>query len=199
MSNNNQHIHTEGIKEFLVYLSNNNASLTDNEVNDFFNLGTPVKLSKGEVFLGYGEVVDKIAFIQTGLLEMTLNVNESDKIIDFLYPQAFATDAICYSLVKPSESQIRASLDSEIVVYRKEEIMEVFKINAKYQRIDQLIIEKSYLELIERIRWMYLSPKERYEIFLKKYPAIVQQIPQYKIASFLNVTPEWLSKIRSLK
>ena len=51
MTNKNEYISTEGVKQFLEYLNENLVSLTDNEKDDFLTLGTPVKLSKGEVFL----------------------------------------------------------------------------------------------------------------------------------------------------
>jgi CRP-like cAMP-binding protein len=37
---------------------------------------------------------------------------------------------------------------------------------------------------------------ERYEIFLKTYPAITQRVPQRMIASYLGITPEALSRVR---
>ena len=40
------------------------------------------------------------------------------------------------------------------------------------------------------------SAEERYEAFVKKYPSIVQRVPQFMLASYLGVTPETLSRVR---
>jgi hypothetical protein len=45
---------------------------------------------------------------------------------------------------------------------------------------------------------MELTAKERYEIFCNRYPSLIQTIPQKLIASYLGVTPEFLSKLRGM-
>ena len=46
---------------------------------------------------------------------------------------------------------------------------------------------------------MSATAGERYALFLKDYPLLPNRIPQYMIASYLGITPEALSKIRSQK
>jgi hypothetical protein len=52
------------------------------------------------------------------------------------------------------------------------------------------------LRVIENLS---LSAEKRYENFLNKYPQVVQQVPQKQIASYLGITPEFLSTIRKNK
>jgi CRP-like cAMP-binding protein len=47
------------------------------------------------------------------------------------------------------------------------------------------------------IRNFSLSAKEKYLTFREQYPQIEQRVPQYMIASYLGITKEFLSKIRS--
>ena len=44
---------------------------------------------------------------------------------------------------------------------------------------------------------MSASAIERYDHFIKTYPQIVQRVPQRMIASYLGITPEALSKVKS--
>lgn len=59
--------------------------------------------------------------------------------------------------------------------------------------VDKLYLrkEKKELELLKS------SAEERYLHFLTDYPGLVQRVPQYHIASYLGITPESLSRIRS--
>lgn len=184
---------------FITYLNENIVSLTENEVKTIIDAGRTETLQKGDIFIGYGKRTDKIAFILSGILEMSIIINDNERIIDFFYPSSCAMDFFSYSMDSPSESQIVAIQKSSILVFEKDTLKKLFNENEAYKRIEQFILEKSNQEILRRIRWMYLSPKERYETLQENYPGIIQQVPQYKIASFLNVTPEWLSKIRATK
>ena len=60
------------------------------------------------------------------------------------------------------------------------------------------ILEKALVASQKRIvRNFSLTAKERYLIFRELYPTIEQRIPQYMIASYLGITKEFLSKIKS--
>ena len=60
------------------------------------------------------------------------------------------------------------------------------------------IVERAFVASQKRIiRNFSLTAKERYQIFKKTYPKIDQRVPQYMIASYLGVTKEFLSKIKS--
>jgi CRP-like cAMP-binding protein len=68
----------------------------------------------------------------------------------------------------------------------------------KLERFFRIIIQKAYVASEKRIvRNFSLPAKERYLTFQKQYPQIEQRVPQYMIASYLGMTKEFLSKIRS--
>lgn len=184
---------------FLKYLIDNIPSLTAEEITTAMDISTPLLLKKDEIFLDYGKYAHSLAIVQTGLLEMVITVNGVEKIIEFFPPLACVAEFASYSLNKPSGCQIRASQNSDILVLQKNDLNNLFEKNPKFSTVEKYFMEIFQSTAIERIRWMYLPPKERYEIFRQKYPDIIQQVPQYKIASYLNVSPEWLSKIRSGK
>jgi len=67
----------------------------------------------------------------------------------------------------------------------------------KYFRI---IFQRAYNASLWRINNIFChSGTERYHNFVRCYPAFVQRIPQYMLASFLGLTPEFISMIRAKK
>ena len=64
----------------------------------------------------------------------------------------------------------------------------------------RIIFQKAYIrEQLRTIENLSLTAAERYENFIKKYPQTIQQVTQKQIASYLGVTPEFLSAIRNKK
>lgn len=171
--------------------------LSEEEKYELSNHLKPVSLNKGELFLDYNTICLKIAFIHEGLLEMLHTDDHSEKTVDFFFSNSFATDYKSFLSAKPSETQIKALKKTQLLVIEKQSLDHLYDKNIKFQKIGRIIAEKFYLEFAERIRMQSLPPKFRYEKLCFENPELIQQIPQYKIASLLGVTPEWLSKLRS--
>lgn len=171
--------------------------LSENEKNELSSHFKLVSLDKGELFLDFNDICSKIAFIQEGLMEMLHIDDFSEKTVDFFFSYSFATDYKSFLLSIPSETQIKALKKTKLLVLEKQALDNLYDKNIKYQKIGRIIAEKFYLEFAERIRLQTLPPKFRYEKLCVEHPELIQKIPQYKIASFLGVTPEWLSKLRS--
>ncbi|SHF35558.1 Crp/Fnr family transcriptional regulator [Dysgonomonas macrotermitis] len=184
---------------FVEHIINNIPSFSAEEILSVMDTGTPLLLKKNEVFLDYGKYAHHLAIVQTGLLEMVISMDGMEKIVEFLPPYSLAAEFASFSLNKPAECQIRATQDSDILVFKKVDLNNLFETNPKLNVLEKYFMEIFYSSAMDRIRWMYLPPKERYETFRQKYSNIIQLVPQYKIASYLNVSPEWLSKTRLSK
>lgn len=61
-------------------------------------------------------------------------------------------------------------------------------------------MQNAYIrEQLRVIQNLSLSAEQRYYIFLEKYPQVAKQVTQKQIASYLGITPEFLSMIRASK
>ena len=75
--------------------------------------------------------------------------------------------------------------------------MELFSNYKKFNKIFRVIMENKFMEMQNRVLQNISSTaKERYGMFLKQYPKLSNRLPNKQIASYLGVTPEFLSKIR---
>ena len=68
------------------------------------------------------------------------------------------------------------------------------------ERYFRMIMEREWASAQQRIKYMYsLSKEEFYNHFCSSFPEFVQRVPQYMIASYLGLTPEYVSELRKKK
>lgn len=97
----------------------------------------------------------------------------------------------------PAQFSIRAVETTEVLCITAERqqqlLTEVPELNAYFH----LVFQKAYAAAQMRFRMLYeLSKEELYFDFRRNFPAFLQRVPQYLLASFLGFTPEYLSEIR---
>ena len=98
---------------------------------------------------------------------------------------------------KPSRVFIEAIEPSIILQITKPDLINLFMSNPKFNRNFRVIIENRFVELENRVLQAISSTaEERYLTFLNQYPKLSQRLPNTQIASYLGITPEFLSKIR---
>lgn len=98
---------------------------------------------------------------------------------------------------KPSKLFIEAIEPSIILQIEKEDLYFLYLNIPKLDRIFKVIIEDKYVELQNRVlQTISSTAKERYLAFLEQYPNLALRLPNTQIASYLGITPEFLSKIR---
>jgi CRP-like cAMP-binding protein len=96
-----------------------------------------------------------------------------------------------------SHKNFKALENSQLLIISKEELEKLYLSNPNYERAGRLIAEYLFTSWESKLRdTIFLSPTERYKNLLKTRPYILQRVPQYHIASYLNITPQYLSQIR---
>ena len=99
---------------------------------------------------------------------------------------------------KPSHFYIEAIEPSIILQISKSDLLYLFLHNPKVNRTFRVIIENRFVELENRVlQTISSTAEERYLTFLKQYPKLSNRLPNTQIASYLGITPEFLSKIRN--
>ena len=110
----------------------------------------------------------------------------------------WVTDMYCFINVQPAMLNIVALEQSEILQISKTNFELLVKELPKFERFFRVIFQNAYIrEQLRTIQNLSLTAAERYEQFIVKYPVVLQQVPQKQIASYLGITPEFLSTIRS--
>jgi len=99
---------------------------------------------------------------------------------------------------KPSELSIEALEDTMVLQINYENLIELYTKAPKFDRIFRVLIENSFVNLQNRLLQNISSTAEqRYQSFIEMYSHLLNRLPQTQIASFLGITPEFLSRLKS--
>lgn len=97
----------------------------------------------------------------------------------------------------PADYYLQAVDDTEVVVGNDRKARELYAQFPGFREVAASVLEKALKDQNSKMRQTLLqSPEERYLELLRKQPKLLQQVPQYQIASYIGVQPESLSRIR---
>lgn len=138
-------------------------------------------------------------FVNLGTLRAYfLNKEGKESTIMFALKDWWVTDMHCFMNEQPAMLNIVATEKTEILRISKSNLDLLFIKVPKFERFFRIIFQKAYIrEQLRVMENLSLSAAERYENFARKYPQIIQQVTQKQIASYLGITPEFLSVIRN--
>ena len=95
---------------------------------------------------------------------------------------------------------IEAVEDSEVWQLSKDNLETLYREIPIFERFFRILLQNAYTrEQLRVIQNLSLSAEERYDSFMAKYPQVASQVTQKQIASYLGITPEFLSTIRANK
>src|SRR5260221_11949560 len=173
--------------------------LESNEQEIFISYLKQKKLKRKQIFLDEGEVCKYSAFVTEGCLRgYTIDKNGDEHVLSFAPVGWWIADM--YSLIsqKPGILIIEALEDTEIILLSKADQEKLYIEIPKFERFFRILIENSLVANQQRIiDNMSLTAEERYKIFCKRYPTLIDTLPQKQIASYIGVTPEFFSRMRS--
>ena len=126
-----------------------------------------------------------------------INSEGIDHTIQFAIDDWFISDFNSYINQSPASLFVEALADSTIQQIAYYEVENLCLDNPKFERFFRLVAQKSFAFAQRRVLSnLGKTAEERYLEFNSMYPLIVQKVPQYMLASYLGMSPEFLSKIR---
>ena len=177
----------------------NYISLTKEEEAILLSKITYRKCLKGQYLVQQGDVCKNEYFILSGCTKTFYMDNEGQEhIILFAIENWWTSDMGSFIAQKPADYNVQCIENTELIQISYEANEELYIQIPKLERFFRKIVERALVASQKRIvRNFSMSAKERYLIFRKNYPKIEQRIPQYMVASYLGITKEFLSKIKS--
>jgi len=157
------------------------------------------KIKRKQFILQEGDICKHNTFVVEGCFRMYM-VDEKGKEhnLQFAVENWWIGDIGSFHSGEPSKLFIEAIENSIILQIKKEDQLNLFEQHPKFNRIFRVLAENAMVSLQNRILQNISSTaEERYLDFLDRYPRFLNRISNVQIASFLGVTPEFLSTIRT--
>jgi CRP-like cAMP-binding protein len=176
-------------------------SLEKEEIAYFLSLLKPRQLIKKNFILKEGQICKYINFVNSGTLRAYYMDKEGrESTIMFAVTDWWITDMYCFVNRLPAMLNIEAVENSSIFQLQKDHLDTLLLKVPKFERFFRVLMQNAYIrEQLRVIQNLSLTAEQRYDNFLSKYPQVVKKVTQKQIASYLGITPEFLSTIRGNK
>lgn len=154
---------------------------------------------KRQYVLQEGDVCTQFYFVVRGCLRMyKIDGKGSTHILQFAAENYWIIDLGSFHGVKPSALNIDALEDTVVLQIGRDDLVSLYRQAPKFDRIFRVLLENSFVRLQERLlQTISSTAEERYQTFLEIYPHLANRLSQVQIASFLGITPEFLSRLRN--
>jgi CRP-like cAMP-binding protein len=183
--------------EGLFTVVNKMVSLEVDAWNAYKDKLTVRKLKKNEVLWNIGEVCREVGFITKGGMRYFFYRDGEEVTGQFFFENSFIT--IYASLVseKVTEIAFQALEETEVLMISKASLHRLYDEYKSWERFGRLMAEHNIVQMLTvRASLTSTTPKEKYLQLLNERPKVIERVPLNIIASYLDITPEHLSRVR---
>lgn len=172
--------------------------LNEDGLKELFSLFKTEKHNKGTLLLKVDNFEKKLRFLNNGIIREYYSTEEKEININFYISPQFITDLLTFKNNLKTKKNQDCLTEVELLVVDKQEFTNLLEKYECGKSFIDLSFQKllKHKELLEYNR-VTKNSDELYKELLIYKPEWLQVIPQYHIASYLNVTPETLSRIRN--
>ncbi|MEM6845989.1 MAG: Crp/Fnr family transcriptional regulator [Bacteroidota bacterium] len=172
--------------------------LTDEEIESFLKVATSKSIRRDEYFIKEGKICKEVMFVLSGVLRSFYYSSDGkETTYCFTFQNSFLTAYSSFIAQTPTQENIQAITDTEMVSVPKEKIIALEKSSTNWLRLFKYLAEQEYIKMEKRIFLLQQEPAEkRYEDLLENHPDYLHAIPLNYLASYLGISQRHLSRIR---
>lgn len=155
------------------------------------------KLKKDAIITAEGQTEKYLYFIEQGVVRKYYLANGIEYNIDFRFENQFVSSYASFLTQQPSNIFLKTIEDATLLAIKFKSLQELYRMSKSGERLGRLYAEELFIEKkLREATLMTQSPKERYSNLLAQKPHWIKRVPLYMIASYLNIAPETLSRVR---
>lgn len=172
--------------------------LTHEEQEYFISILKHRRLRKREMLVQAGEPCKYETYVLKGCLRAYfVDPSGNEHIAQFAIEDWWISDMASLLSGEPATLYLDALEDSEVLLIERERLRELFEKVPKFDKMFRQLLQNAFIAQQRRIVDNLCKPaKDRYLEFTNKYRNIEQRVPQHQVASYLGITPEFLSQLR---
>lgn len=158
-------------------------------------------LRRRQYLLQPGDVMRYECFVTEGCLrQYYIDDKGQEHTLNFAFEDWWAGDMYSFLSGQPSKYNLEALEDSTVLLIERQRLEALYDEIPQLNRFYRILLQNAYITMSERInQTLAMTAEERYRSFLQRYPHFEQRLSLKHIASYLGITPESLSRIRSHK
>lgn len=191
-------MHAEEAIPLLISHFRKTVSLSEMEIAEILPRVDIVSVDKKKFLLQPGQVSRHMRFVASGCMRsFYVDENNQEHTLQLGIENWWINDLYSYLSQQPSRMFLQAVENTVLIQISKNNLEELFRLVPAMSDFFRIKMQAAYVALQERtIENMSVDAYERYTRFRSDYRDIEQRVPQYIIASYLGVTPEFLSHLR---
>ena len=173
--------------------------LTNDDVEIIQSLFSPKKFRKHQYILQEGDISRWETYVVSGLTR-TYEIDDKgqEHVIQFGAEDWWIGDLFSFLTETPSRFNVDCIEDTQVLQITKPDLDLLYQKVPATERHFRIMIQNAYIASTNRISSsLRKTAPERYNEFILRYPQIEQRVPNHQIASYLGITPQSLSRIRS--
>lgn len=155
------------------------------------------KLLKNETLWKEGEICNHLVFIKSGLIYCYHNKEEKEIVTNLYFKNSIFYDDYSFIRQEPCILTYVALETTELIVIPRIALYEMFDKYKSFERLGRMMVERNHtISIKEQLNFNGNKAEEKYLNLVATQPSLIQRVPLKTIASYLNITPEHLSRIR---
>jgi CRP-like cAMP-binding protein len=156
------------------------------------------EMKKGEILLKAEKTCNHIYYIEKGLTR-TFYLKDGKDVTDWISTeQNFSFSILSFITRKPDRRSIELLEDSVLWSIHYDDLQKLYKEYHEIERLGRLLADQGLMQIQQRFDDLHFtSAQDRYKKLLLANPTIIQRVPLGMVASYLGISQETLSRIRS--
>lgn len=175
------------------------VSVTDEALETILSRFHLLSAAKNELLIQHGRKSQRTFFVLKGCLRIYfINEQGLEATRYFAFEHQFATALVSFITRQPSQEFIQALEDSELYYIAQKDFYELLDLVPAWEKFYRSYLEKAYVNNTNHLMSVTtLDAAERYRLLLDQNPAVVRRLPNRIVASYLNISQETLSRLKS--
>ena len=174
-------------------------AVTDDELKTILSYFIPLKSVKNEFLVSQGQASQRMFFVGKGCLRIFFINGEGQEATRYLaFENNFATAMVSFITDEPSLEFIQAVEPTESLYISQKDFRYLLNVIPTWEKFYRSYLENAYVNNTNRLMsFITMSATERYCHLLDQNPMVVQRLSNKIVASYLNISQETLSRLKS--